>query len=137
LPRPQVINTADGPFEITEGMELRVLVDGVEESVFFTESRFSNIAAATLAEIIVAINDQSETFKCTFTDTSSRLLLFPVAHDAETIQVAALRTGDEASLIANTVLKFPTNIYSYIVLYKNNTLLSEKARAASLLTNNF
>lgn len=137
LPRPQAINTAEGPFEITEGMEFRVLVDGVEESVFFTASQFSNIAAATLAEIIVAVNTQSTTFKMTFTDNSNQLLVYPVEHDAETIQVAPLRTDDNESLIANTVLKFPTNVFSYITLYQNNTLLSEKARAASLLSNDF
>ena len=137
LPRPQAINTVDGPFEITEGMELRVLVDGIEESVFFTASQFSNIAAATLAEIIVAVNDQSETFKITFTDNSTRLLIYPVAFDAETIQVAPLRSDDTESLIANSVLKFPTDVFSYITLYKNNTLLSEKARAASLLSSTF
>lgn len=137
LPRPQAINTIDGPFEITEGMELRVLVDGVEESVFYSSSQFSNIAAATLSELIVATNSQSSTFKMTFTENSARLLLFPVAHDAETIQVATVKAEDDSTLIANTVLKFPTNIFSYISLYQNNTLLSEKARSALLTTTAF
>ncbi len=62
LPRPQVVNTVDGPYELTASMQLRVLVDGVDETVTFTASQFANITSATLAEVIVAINDQTETF---------------------------------------------------------------------------
>lgn len=137
LPRPQAINTIDGPFEITEGMQLRVLVDGVEETITFTSSQFSNIAAATNAEIIIAINDQTETFKATFTSNSSRILLYPTDHAAETIQVAALRASDDESLFANSALKFPTNEFSYIRLYQNNILLNEREKSATLLTNTF
>lgn len=137
LPRPQVINTTDGPFELTNGMQLRVIVDGVEEAVTFSTSNFLNISAATISEIIVAINDQSQTFKATFTDTSTRILLFPVDHAAEIIQVSPLRATDDEALFANSVLKFPTNTYSYIRLYHNNTLLNEKQKAASLLTTAF
>lgn len=137
LPRPQTINTADGPYELTDQMELRVLVDGVEESVTFTTSLFSNIAAATLSEVIIAINDQATTFKATFTENSARILLFPLDHTAETIQVSSARSTDDASLFANNVLKFPTNEFSYIRLYQNNVLLTEKERSATLLTNTF
>lgn len=137
LPRPQTINTIDGPFEITDSMQFRVLVDGVEETVTFTSSLFSNISAATVAEIIIAINDQSETFKATFTSDSSRILLYPTNFEAETIQVEAIRTTDDSSLFANNVLKFPTNEFSYIRLYQNTTLLNERVQAATLLTNTF
>jgi uncharacterized phage protein gp47/JayE len=137
LPRPQVINTIDGPFQITEGMQLRVLIDGVEEAVTFTASQFLNIAAATISEIIVAINDQSTSFKATFTKTSSRILLFPVNHAVEIIQVSPLKATDDPLLFANSVLKFPNNKYSYIRLYQNNTLLNEEQKAATLLTTPF
>lgn len=135
LTRPQAINTVDAPFQITEGMQLRVLVDGIEETVTFDSTQFSNIASATLAEIIIAINDQSTTFKATFTSNTTRILLFPVAHDAETIQVAALRSTDDEDLFANTVLKFPTNQFSQISLYQNNELLRERETAATVLSN--
>jgi uncharacterized phage protein gp47/JayE len=137
LPRPQSINTVDGPFVLTNGMQLRVLVDGVEEAVTFSTSQFANIAAATVAEVIIAINDQAQTFKATFTDNLSRILLFPAAHDVELIQVSPLRASDSAALFANNVLKFPTNEFSYIRLYQNNTLLNEKEKSATLLTNTF
>jgi uncharacterized phage protein gp47/JayE len=137
LPRPQVVNTADGPYELVDGMQLRVIVDGAEEAVTFETSQFLNISAATISEVIVAINNQSETFKAIFTETSSRILLFPVDHAAEVIQVSPLRSTDDETLFANNILKFPTNAYSYIRLYHNNTLLNEKEKAASLLTTPF
>lgn len=137
LPRPQVVNQAEGPYQLTSGMKLNVLVDGVEESIEFLPSHFSNIAAATLSEVIVAINNQSTLFKSRLTETSSRLLIYPVAHDAEYIQVSAFKSGDDASAYCNSILRFPTNKYSYITLYKNNELLSEKEIAASLISNLF
>lgn len=137
LPRPQVINTADGPYELRDGMQFRVVVDGVEESITFSSDQFVNIAAARLSEIIIAINDQSSSFNATFTENSSRILLYPVAHDAEIIQVATKKATDDTLLFANDVLKFPTNEYSYIRLYQNNRLLNEKEKAASLLSSPF
>jgi uncharacterized phage protein gp47/JayE len=137
LPRPQVINTIDGPYELTDGMSLRVIVDGVEESVTFSASQFLNISAATASEVIVAINNAEKTFKATFTDTSSKILLFSKNHDTEIIQVSPLRATDDPLLFANSILKFPNNEYSYIRLYQNNTLLNEKQKSASLLTTIF
>lgn len=137
LPRPQSINTADSPFEMTDQMILNVLVDGVEESVVFSTSDFTNIASATLSEIIIAINSQAETYKARFTSDSSRILLSTAAHDAETIQVLELRSTDDESLYANNILKFPTNEFSYIKLYQNNQLLREQERSATLLTTPF
>lgn len=134
LPRPQVINTADGPFQLSDGMELRVVVDDVEEAITFSTAQFLNISAARLSEIIIAINDQSESFKATFTSDSDRILLFTSKHDAEIIQVSPLKPTDNELLFANSVLKFPTNEYSYIRLYQNNTLLHEQEKAATLLT---
>jgi len=136
LPRPQVINQTSGPVELTNGMFLRVRVDSVEEQVVFTTKYFLNIAAATLPEIAAAINSQATDggfgFRCRLSDNSSRLLLYPVSHDAEYIQVSPIRQNDDPTLYANTILKFPTNKYSYITLYKNNTLLTEKQLSASL-----
>jgi uncharacterized phage protein gp47/JayE len=137
LPRPQVINTADGPYELRDGMQLRVVVDGVEEAITFSTAQFVNIAAARLSEIIIAINDQSSSFKATFTSNSSRMLLFPVAHDAEIIQVSTKKATDDPLLFANDALKFPTNEFSYIRLYQNNELLNEREKAATLLTQPF
>lgn len=137
LPRPQVINTTDGPYELRDGMQLRVVVDGVEEAVTFSTAQFVNIAAARLSEIIIAINDQSISFKATFTSNSNRMLLFPVAHDAEIIQVATKKATDDPLLVANDAFKFPTNEFSYIRLYQNNELLNEREKAATLLTSPF
>jgi len=50
------------------------------------------------------------------------------------IQVAPLSSSSSSILYANSYLKFPTNRYSYITLYKNNTLLSEKEFPATLRT---
>jgi uncharacterized phage protein gp47/JayE len=138
LPRPQVINQVSGPIELVDGMFLRISVDSIEEEVVFSSDSFSNISAATLPEIVVAINDQATengfAFRCRLAENSSRLLLYPTAHDAEYIQVSDLRDSDDPSLYANSVLKFPTNKYSYITLYRNNTLLTEKESPALLET---
>jgi uncharacterized phage protein gp47/JayE len=138
LPRPQVVNTVDGPFELVDGMRLHVYIDGIEESVEFTTSDFNNIAAATLPEIVIAINnDTSINFKCRLAENSSRLLIYPTNYDVETIQVVAIRDSDSADLWANNIIKFPTNRFSYINLYRNNELLKEKEIAASLNTLQF
>ena len=137
LPRPQVINAADGPFELIDGMQFRVLVDDVEEAIVFDKSQFLNISAATFSEVIIAINNQSQTFKATFTSDSSRILVFPTNHAIEIIQVSPLRTTDDSLLFANNVLKFPNNIHSYIRLYQNNTLLNEQQKSPNLLTTVF
>ena len=137
IPRPQVINTIDGPFQLNDGMELRVKVDDIEESVYFTSSQFINIAAATITEIVSAINSQSSTFQCRLTNNSTRLLLYTSQFDAETIQVSSMISSDNIELFANAVLKFPTSKYSYISLYQNNELLHEKERSASLVTRLF
>ena len=137
LPRPQVVNIAEGPYELTDGMKFIVIVDDEEEEITFSTANFVNISAATLSEVIIAINDQSTLFKATFTDNSSRILLFPIAHDAEIIQVSTLKAGEDENFYANGILKFPTNEFSYIRLYQNNTLLHEKEKAASLLTTAF
>jgi uncharacterized phage protein gp47/JayE len=137
LPRPQALNTIDGPFEITSNSLFTVIVDGVDETVVFTDSQFLNPASATLSEIIVAANSQSTLWKIRFHEDSSRLLIEPTAHDAETIQVAALSEGASSTLYANDSLKFPTNEFSHIKLYQNNTLLREKEKSATLTSSSY
>lgn len=133
LPRPQSINTAESPFLFVEGMELKVEVDGIEESVTFTSADFTNISSATISEIIIAINDRATTFKCRFSNESAQMLLYPVDHKTETIQVISSGTD----LDANLQLKFPVNEFSYIKLYQNNTLLKEIQKPAILTTTAF
>lgn len=137
LPRPQVVNVDEGPFNIKDSSFLRVIVDGEEDTITFTSSMFLNIAASTLSEIIVAINSNSTLFKARFADNSNAILLYPVAHDAEIIQVAPQRTTDDPTLYVNSLLKFPTNEFSYISLYQNSTRLNEKAKSAELTTVSF
>ena len=137
VPRPQVINVDSGPFTLTNGSFLRVIVDGEEETIFFNSSMFLNISTATISEIIVAINDQSSLFKARFVNNSINILLYPVAHDVETIQVSSIRSTDDSTLYANSVLKFPTDEFSYIALYQNSTRLHEKAKSAALSTTAF
>lgn len=137
VPRPQVINVEEGPFTLKDGSFIRVIVDGTEETIFFSSSQFLNISAATLSEVIIAINTQSILFKARFVNKSTGILLYPVAHDAEVIQVAPLRDTDDETLYANTILKFPTDEFSYIALYQNATRLHEKAKSASLTTSSF
>lgn len=137
VPRPQAINVAEGPFTLKDGSFLRVIVDGTEETVFFSSSQFLNISAATLAEVIVAINTQSESFKARFVNGSTSILLYPVAHDAEIIQVTPLRDSDDETLYANSILKFPTDEFSYIAIYQNADRLHEKSKSATLLTASF
>lgn len=134
LPRPQVINVVGGPFVIIDGSFLRVEVDGKEETVYFTSANFVNSSAASIAELMVSLNDQATLFKARFDENSTRMLLYPTAHDAETIRVSPLRTTDDSSLYVNTILKFPTNEFSYISLYQNSTRLREKQKGAEIET---
>lgn len=133
LPRPQAVNNAEAPFLFIDGMTLKVLVDGIEESVIFSEVDFRSISSATISEVVVAINDKASIFKCRLSDNSSKLLLYPVNHEAETIQIAS----DGNALDANLQLKFPVTEFSYIKLYQNNTLLKEIERSATLTTTPF
>lgn len=134
LPRPQVINNADAPFLLTNGMQLRVLVDGIEELITFSTSDFKSISSATLSEVAIAINNASISFKCRFTTNSTRLLLYPTSSIAETIQVIAVTN---TLLDANALFKFPITEFSYIKLYQNSTLLKEIQKSASLTTTTF
>ncbi|MDQ6989355.1 MAG: hypothetical protein Q9M19_05680 [Mariprofundaceae bacterium] len=135
LPRPEVANAAIGPYVLADGMQIKVLVDGVEEVITFSDESFVNITAASLAEVIVDINSQSSLFKARFTTNSTKILFYPTSHKTETIQVIALSLSDDEALYANSQFKFPTNEFSYIRLYKNSVLLTESSSAASLVTN--
>ena len=136
VPRPQAVNQNAGPIELVEGMRLVVSVDSVEQEVIFHAFAFNNIAAATLIEIAVAINTQANDnnydFRCRLADSSTRILLYPTKFDAEFIQVVADLPSSVVN--ANTTIGFPTNKYSYISLYRNNTLLRAQETAATLLT---
>lgn len=131
LPRPQVINNAEAPFLLTEGMELKVLVDDVEESVVFNKEDFRSLSTATISEVVVAINDKAVLFKARLTTDSTRILIYPMDYKAETIQVVS----DSSLLDANTQFKFPVNEFSYIALYKNNVRLREVQKSAAVISN--
>jgi uncharacterized phage protein gp47/JayE len=133
LPRPQIVNTAESPFVFTNGMELKLLVDGVEESVVFVDADFKSTSSATLSEIVIAINDSAETFRCRFSNNSTELLIYPADERAETIQIVS----DGTALDANAQLKFPVNEFSYISLFQNSTRLREVERSASLTSTPF
>ena len=137
VPRPQVVNVEAGPFTVTDGAILRVIVDGAEETIEFTSSNFLNISAATISEIIIAINNQATLFAARFDNNSTNILLYPIDHAAEIIQVAPQRATDPDTLYINNLLKFPTNEFSYISLYQNATRLHEKGKSASLETSTF
>jgi uncharacterized phage protein gp47/JayE len=130
--RPQLVNSGESPYTLLDSMQLKVVVDGEEEIITFPASKFENISSATISEVIIAINDQSVNFKARLTNSSKNILLYPVAHDAETIQVSAFKEGDVELLYANSVLKFPVNEISYISLYQNSTRLKEKTKTASI-----
>jgi uncharacterized phage protein gp47/JayE len=134
LPRPQVVNTTEGPFTIKTGSLLRVEIDGIEETVEFNDSDFLNPSAATITEIIIAINSKSTLFKARFADNSAHILIYPVAHDVETIKVSSQRSTDNPTTYVNSLLKFPTNEFSYISLYQNSTRLREKEKNAEIET---
>jgi len=133
LPRPQSVNVAESPYVFINGMELKVEIDSVEDSVIFSDSDFKNTSSATISEVVIAINDKATFFRCRLSDNSMQLLIYPVNEKAETIQVIS----DGSLLDANTVLKFPTNSFSYIALYQNNTRLKEIERSASIISNPF
>ena len=133
LPRPQVVNNADAPFLLTEGMELKVLVDSVEEAIIFSTTDFRSISAATISEVVVAINNKATLFKARLTANSTRILLYTVNYKSEKIQVVS----DSGLLDVNTQFKFPVNEFSYIALYKNNTRLREVQKPASVTSNTF
>jgi len=133
LPRPQIVNIAEAPYELTDSVSLRVLVDGIEESVTFVESDFASISSAQLSELVIAINDKANTFEARLAEGSTRLLIYPKEHDTETIQIV----DDGSSTDANTILKFPVNEFSYITLFQNNTRLREIQKAASLTSIDF
>jgi uncharacterized phage protein gp47/JayE len=137
LPRPQVVNVSSGPFNITDGSFLNVSVDGIEETITFSASQFLNISAATLAEIITAINSSSTLFKARFTNNSNNILLYTTAFKAEFIQVSSLKATDNSTLYVNDLLQFPTDAFSYISLYKNTTRLLEQSKSATIETIGF
>jgi len=137
IPRPQIINETDGPYELSNGMSLTVSVDGEEEEIFFYSSEFNNIAAATTSEIVNVINSKALNFRSRLSNNSSRILLYTKSYDAEYIQVSELKTGESVGAHANYIIKFSNAVQSYITLYKNNSTLTEKETSASIKTNFF
>lgn len=133
LPRPQIVNSAEAPFLFLEGFELKVAVDKIEESVIFTASDFKSLSTADISEVIIAINDRALTYQARLTADSTRILLYTMSHNAETIQVIS----DKSALDANVQLKFPVNEFSYISLYQNNNKLKEIQRPATITTSPF
>ena len=131
LPRPQAVNNADAPFLLTEGMELRVLVDSIEEAVVFSATDFRSLSTATLSEVVVAINNKATLFKARLTANSTRILIYTVNYKAEKIQIVS----DGSLIDANTQFKFSTNEFSYIALYKNSTRLREVRKPATVISN--
>ena len=75
LPRAQIINGAAGPFVFFNQMFLRVAVDNVEETIYFTESDFANLSIVTIFEIVSAINSKSTLIRARVTDSTSRILI--------------------------------------------------------------
>ena len=134
LPRPQVVNEAISPFEMESGMKFTVLVDEVEDQIIFDSVDFNNIAAATLSEVSIAINNKATLFRCRLDKLSTRLLIYPTDYSAERIQVASMPITETASTWANSVFNFPTSIFSYISLFKNGIPLNEKESSASLIS---
>lgn len=134
LPRAQVINNASGPFVFLDQMFLRVVVDGIEETIVFTTSDFSNISVASLPEIVSAINVKATLFKAQLTNSSANILLFTVSPDAEIIQVVPIQDSDIESLYANNLLNFPIEEASYIALFQNSTRLHQRERTATVET---
>ncbi|CAB4125781.1 Baseplate protein J-like [uncultured Caudovirales phage] len=133
LPRPQAVNNAEAPFLLTDGMELKVLVDSIEEAVTFTAKDFRSLSTATISEVVVAINNKATLFKARLTVNSTRILLYPVNYKSEKIQVVS----DSGLLDANTQFKFSVNEFSYIALYKNNVRLREVQKSAAVTSNTF
>ena len=134
LPRVQIINNASGPFAFLDQMFLRVAVDGVEETITFNTSDFSNISIVTLSEIVAAINNKSTLFKARLTEDSSKILIFAIEPDAEFMQVIPIRASDTETLYANNLLNFPVEETSYIALFQNSTRLRQRERIATVET---
>lgn len=130
LPRPQVVNIAEGPYQLRDGMELRVIVDGFEDIIQFLTADFRNIAAATPSELVIAINNKATLIEARLTENSERILIYTKAFDAEKIKVVA---GTNFSN-ANSVIKFPVNELSYIALYQNNQRLRAREESGTLVT---
>lgn len=130
LPRAQVINTKNAPYVLSDGIQFRILVDGLEETIQFNSEDFDNIANASVSEVVVAINNKAETFSARLDQNSTRILIYPEAYEAETIQVV----GGTDFNNANTYLGFPTNERSFLALYQNNQRLRVREKAATLLT---
>jgi uncharacterized phage protein gp47/JayE len=137
ITRPQVINAAVGPFTLEDNAFLNVAVDGITETIVFHTANFVNISTAQIAEVINVINGQSKNFNARLTNNSTNILLYPVAFDAEIIQVVPLQASDNPLLYANNALKFPTTEFSFCSLYQNSTLLHEKTKTATLVTTGF
>ncbi|CAM6003883.1 unnamed protein product [Sphagnum balticum] len=137
IARPQVINTGTGPFALADGSSLTVIVDGISETIYFYEADFVNISTAQVAEVVVAINNQSKNFSARLTNNSANILLYPDAFNAEIIQVLPLQSSDAPALYANTQFQFPTAQFSFIALYQNSTRLREKTITAQLETTGF
>ena len=135
ITRPQVLSNGESPFLLLDGMQLKVLVDGIEESIDFNAGDFSNLSNVDIEDLISVINSKSSSFKARLhldkeNNNFNKILIYPTDYSAETLQISS----DGELLDANTQLKFATNEFSYISLYKNNVRLKQKQKSAFIIS---
>lgn len=129
LVKAQVQTAAAGPYDLsTDGLTLTYQVGLLSNTITFRVSDFAYPAAATAQEIAAKINSSGAMIEARTAKGGTQVVISAIADTNEDLQV----TGGTA----NSVLQFPTQKVSTLMLYVNDQLQSKDGSTAYIQTGN-
>lgn len=130
LVKAQVETLNAEPFAIVSGDTLTVAVEGLEETITFSNADFEVPQAGTAEEVVTSINDRMTTIEARTSQIGKQIVIRAKAQQNENIRVV----GGTAN--TSSKLNFPTNLSTTLLLYKISagslTLLSKDGVTATL-----
>ncbi len=122
----RLVSIAMAPYAVLDNQTLSVIVDNVTTTHFFQSSDFKVPGKATAYEIAASINgDVNINFLANTYGNGTQLVIFPKDRKKNSLAVISPST-------ANTTLKFPVAEQNTLLLYKNDTLLNQEGKSATI-----
>lgn len=124
-----ILSQLTEPFNLVGGEFLTIRIGSETETFVFATTDFTNLGAATSAEIAQAINNRAVLFESRSTTDAvgTRNLITPKATTNEDLSL-------EVESTANAAFNFTTRDVFTLKLYKNDNLLTKDGTTASVLS---
>lgn len=129
LVKASILSQLTEPFNLVGGEFLTLKVGSETETFVFATTDFTNLGAATGAEVAQAINNRAVIFEARSTTDAvgTRILITPKATVNEDLSL-------EVESTANSAFNFTTRDVFTLKLYKNDKLLTKDGTTASVLS---